>query len=158
MAVLSFRWKRWFSSTSKRTFIVFPVALFVVEYLIHEGLPNPAIWGLPFLPWGYLQYRWSGNYRTRNGGGGPGVEIPPDRIVDSGIYAWTRNPMYLGHIIFMTGLAISLRSLPGLALLIYHLFWFHSRVLHDEQRLQQLFGQPYLEYKTRVKRWIPGLF
>jgi protein-S-isoprenylcysteine O-methyltransferase Ste14 len=60
------------------------------------------------LAWGYLQYHLGGVYRTHNGGGGPGVEIPPDKIVDTGIYGLTRNPMYLGHLIFMTGLAISL--------------------------------------------------
>jgi protein-S-isoprenylcysteine O-methyltransferase Ste14 len=114
-------------------------------------------WGLPLLPWGYLQYRLGGNYRTRHGGGGPGVDIPPDRIVDTGIYAWTRNPMYLGHLIFMTGLATSLLSIPALALLIFHFYWFHQRVLEDEQRLLERFGPAYSDYMQRVKRWLPGI-
>lgn len=150
--------KRWLKSTSNRTFIVYPVVIFVLECLIQKGIPALTIWGVPLLPWGYLQFRWGGKYRTRNGGGGPGVDIPPERIVDTGIYAYTRNPMYLGHMIFMLGLIITFRSLPALALLIYHLFWFQQRVLHDEQRLQQMFGQDYVNYMGRVKRWIPGLF
>jgi protein-S-isoprenylcysteine O-methyltransferase Ste14 len=149
--------KRWLKSTSKRTFILYPVLVFALECLIHKGLPDLFYWGLPLLPWGYLQYRLGGNYRTRHGGGGPGVDIPPDRIVDTGIYAWTRNPMYLGHLIFMTGLATSLLSIPALALLIFHFYWFHQRVLEDEQRLLERFGPAYSDYMQRVKRWLPGI-
>ena len=152
-----FTLKRWLKSTSNRTFIVYPLLVFALECIIYNGMPDLFLWGLPLLPWGYLQYRLGGNYRTRHGGGGPGVDVPPDRIVDTGIYAWTRNPMYLGHLIFMAGLAISLLSIPALALLIFHFFWFQKRVLEDEQRLQQRFGQAYSGYMQKVKRWIPGL-
>ena len=65
--------------------------------------------------------------------------------------------MYLGHLIFMAGLAISLLSIPALALLIFHFFWFQQRVIEDEQRLQQRFGPAYSDYMQKVKRWIPGL-
>ena len=34
----------------------------------------------------------------------------------------------------------------------------HFRVLGDERRLIEIFGEPYLEYMRRVKRWIPGVF
>jgi protein-S-isoprenylcysteine O-methyltransferase Ste14 len=126
--------------------------------LLHGGDIEFVVWGTPLLPWGYLQYRWCGRYRTRIGGGGPGIDIPPDRIVDTGPYAWVRNPMYLGHLIFMAGLAITFQSLPALLLLIFHLYWFHKRVREDEEHLQTIFGQDYISYMRRVKRWIPGLF
>lgn len=151
-----FTLKRWLKSTSRRTFVLYPVVIFLLEFILHKGNPAFVIWGLPLLPWGYLQYRLGGEYRTRLGGGGPGVDIPPDRIVDTGIYAWVRNPMYLGHLIFMAGLAITFWSLPAMALLIFHLFWFNNRVREDEERLLQMFGQPYQDYMHKVKRW--GLF
>jgi len=150
--------KRWLKSTSNRKFIVYPIVIIILECLLNKGIPVLVFWGMPMLAWGYLQYHLGGVYRTRNGGGGPGVEIPPDKIVDTGIYGLTRNPMYLGHLIFMTGLAISFWSLPAVALLIYHFFWFQKRVLIDEQRLLQMFGQNYVNYMARVKRWIPGIF
>jgi protein-S-isoprenylcysteine O-methyltransferase Ste14 len=65
--------------------------------------------------------------------------------------------MYLGHLIFMLGLAITFASWAAAALLAFHVVWFHVRVLEDEARLQTQFGQRYLDYKTRVKRWIPGI-
>ena len=76
-------------------------------------------------------------------------------MVDQGIYAYTRNPMYLGHLIFMLGLAITFWSWATLLLLAFHLYWFQQRVLEDEARLTQIFGPPYIDYMRRVKRWIP---
>ena len=149
--------RRWLKSTSNRTFIVWPVALFALEALVQQGVPIVHWWGLPLLAWGYLQYRLIGNYRARTGGGGPGISIPPDRIVDSGPYRWVRNPMYLGHLIFFAGIAITLASWIAAGVLIVHAFWFDRRVREDEGRLEQLFGEPYRDYCRRVKRWIPGL-
>ena len=74
-------------------------------------------WFLPMLLWGFLQYRLCGLYRIKHGGGGPGLQTLPERLVSAGPYAYTRNPMYLGHLIFLTGLTSAwnlglLRSLP----------------------------------------------
>ena len=151
------RARRWLKSTSNRTFIVWPLALFAAEAALHGGVPPMEPWALPLLGWGYLQYRWVGNYRSALGGGGPGVSVPPERIVEAGPYRWVRNPMYLGHLIFLAGLALGLRSWIGLGLLVFHLFWFHGRVREDERHLEALFGEPYRAYCARVKRWIPGL-
>ena len=57
--------------------------------------------------WGYLQYRLCGKYRTTRGGGGPSPEVPAERLVSTGLYAYTRNPMYLGHLFGLSGLSFS---------------------------------------------------
>lgn len=152
-----FNIRRWLKSTSRRTFVVYPLCIIGLELLIRRGDLQFVFWGLPLLAWGYAQYRLSGQYRTAHGGGGPGIDNPPERVVDSGIYAYTRNPMYLGHLIFMTGLAITFCSVPAVLLLVFHVFWFHRRVLEDEMHLKTAFGEAYLSYLARVKRWIPGL-
>ena len=85
--------------------------------------------------WGYLQYRLCGKYRGVRGGGGPGPEVPADRLVASGIYAYTRNPMYLGHIIFLTGLTLTLRSWLAALITVTVAVWLHFRVLADERNL-----------------------
>ena len=148
---------RWLKSTSNRTFIVWPLALLAMEALLQHGWPRLNVWALPLLAWGYLQYRLVGNYRARLGGGGPGISVPPERIVSQGPYRWVRNPMYLGHLIFLAGLAIVLRSWAAAALFAFHVIWFDRRVRADERHLLALFGEPYAEYCRRVKRWIPGL-
>ncbi len=149
--------RRWLKSTSNRTFIAWPLALFAVEAMVQQGVPSLEPWALPLLAWGYFQYRWVGTYRTAIGGGGPGISVPPERIVAAGPYRWVRNPMYLGHLIFFAGLALLLRSWIGLAVFVLHAFWFQGRVREDERHLEALFGASYRDYCTRVKRWIPGV-
>ena len=151
------RARRWLKGTSNRTFIIWPAALFAVEALIQQGVPSLEPLGLPLLAWGYLQYRWVGNYRTALGGGGPGISVPPERIVEVGPYRWMRNPMYLGHLIFFAGIALVLRSWIGLGVFVFHAFWFQRRVREDERHLEALFGERYRAYCGRVKRWIPGV-
>ena len=150
--------KRWLKSTSNRTFIVWPIALFAVEALLQQDLPRIHWWATPLLAWGYLQYKWVGTFRTRLGGGGPGIAVPPDRIVEQGPYRWLRNPMYLGHLVFLAGLALTLGSWIGAVVLAFHAFWFDRRVREDEARLADRFGDSYRAYCRRVKRWIPGVY
>jgi len=149
---------RWLASTSNRTFVVWPLTLVAIEALIQQGVPRMDPYALPLLAWGYLQYRWVGIYSARLGGGGPGISIPPERLVTSGPYRIVRNPMYLGHIIFLVGLAIVLRSWIAAAVLGFHLVWFDRRAREDEGRLALLFGDAYLAYCRRARRWIPGIY
>ena len=128
------------------------------ELVLNEGRLHIQPWFLPLLAWGYLQYRLAGRYRIRRGGGGPGMDTPPERLVTSGPFAYCRNPMYLGHIIFLAGLALSLQSWLAAAIAAVTAVWFQPRVRRDERRLAERFGEPYREYCARVKRWIPGLF
>ena len=145
---------RWLASTPNRTFVLYPVCVVAVELLVYRRL-DISWWASPLLPWGYLQYRLTGRYRRATGGGGPGLEIPPERIVDTGLYHYTRNPMYLGHLVFMLGLALTFRSWLALAILVVNAIWFDQRVRSDEARLEARFGDAYRDYKARVKRWIP---
>jgi protein-S-isoprenylcysteine O-methyltransferase Ste14 len=133
--------RRLFTSTPARTFLLYPLGVIAFELVIRRGDLVFVPWGALLLAWGYLQYRLTGHYRLQHG-----------------IYAYTRNPMYLGHLIFMLGLAVTFWSWFALALLAVHLVWFHRRALGDEAGLRACFGAQYAEYQARVKRWIPGLF
>jgi len=145
------------SRTPVRTFVVYPVMTIGWEFTARGGTLVFNSWFLPLMMWGYLQYRFCGLYRIKHGGGGPGLERPPERLVATGPYAYTRNPMYLGHVIFLVGLTLTFKSwLAGLITLVVA-GWFHSRVLGDEAKLTERLGQPYIGYLASVKRWIPGL-
>jgi protein-S-isoprenylcysteine O-methyltransferase Ste14 len=145
-------------STSFRTFILYPVVVLAWELWLNDGRLQLRPWFAPLLAWGYLQYRLVGRYRLRLGGGGPGMDTPPERLVTSGPFALCRNPMYLGHLIFLAGLALSLRSWLAAALAAGTAVWFQFRVLRDERRLAGRFGDAYMQYCSRVKRWIPAIF
>ena len=148
---------RRFRSTSFRTFVLYPVVVLGWELLLNDGRLHVEPWFLPLLAWGFLQYRLVGGYRIRRGGGGPGMDKPPERLVTTGPFAFCRNPMYLGHMIFLLGLTLSLQSALSAMITAVTIAWFQFRVRHDETRLSERFGQPYLDYAARVSRWIPGL-
>jgi protein-S-isoprenylcysteine O-methyltransferase Ste14 len=150
--------RRLFERTPVRTFVIYPLCVIAFELAMRRGNLVVVPWGIPLLAWGYLQYRLTGGYRGQRGGGGPGITVPPEHLVEDGLYAYTRNPMYLGHLIFLLGLAVTFWSWLALLLLALNAIWFHRRVLDDEARLGKLFGRQYADYQARVKRWIPGVF
>jgi protein-S-isoprenylcysteine O-methyltransferase Ste14 len=95
-----------------------------------------------------------GLYRIKHGGGGPGLETPPDRLVSTGPYAYSRNPMYLGHLIYLLGLSLTLRSWLGAVITIAVALWFRRRVIVRRKKLATGLGKPYLEHMKKVPRWI----
>jgi hypothetical protein len=142
--------------TPRRTFVLYPAFILGLKLLTGGG--SQFAWRyVPMLAWGYLQYRLCRGYRGQLGGGGPGVDREPVNLVTTGPYALTRNPMYLGHIIFLVGLALFSRSGLAWVLAAGTALWFDKRVREDEERLALRFGRQYEEYRSEVARWIPGL-
>lgn len=76
-------------------------------------------------------------------------------IVSRGIYAFTRNPMYLGMALIYLGLAIAFVSLSALVLLPLLFAAIQTQVIAREERyLEAKFGDEYRAYKARVRRWL----
>jgi protein-S-isoprenylcysteine O-methyltransferase Ste14 len=79
----------------------------------------------------------------------------PPTLVLEGPYRFSRNPIYLSVIIILFGLAILVGSLTvfiiSIALFIIFRTWFIS---WEEKKLEEVFGEEYLEYKRRVRRWL----
>lgn len=88
-----------------------------------------------------------------------GTDVKPWKtttaIVREGVYARTRNPMYLGMALVYAGLALFFSSLGALVLLPALLFVIQTQVIAREERyLEGKFGKPYLDYKAKVRRWL----
>jgi len=76
-------------------------------------------------------------------------------LVESGIFAYTRNPMYLGMFISLIGVCCYFpTALSPLALIFYVVYMTRFQIIPEERALTSLFGEDYLRYKTRVARWI----
>ncbi|MEQ8524135.1 isoprenylcysteine carboxylmethyltransferase family protein [Gracilimonas sp.] len=76
-------------------------------------------------------------------------------LVKSGIYRFTRNPMYLGMVFIL--LAGVMKFGNGLTMLIPALFiWYMNifQVQPEEEMMEQKFGKEFVEYKEEVRRWI----
>ena len=76
-------------------------------------------------------------------------------LVTSGLFRFTRNPMYLGMVLFLLGLAVLLGSLSALIPVAVYA-WIIDRqfIRNEEVFLQEIFGEEYLAYMRRVRRWI----
>ena len=142
-------------STSTRTFVALPLALLAEQAVRRERLHRA---GIPLLAAGIAAYKLAGSYRIERAGGPPGMsQGMPERLVTTGVYGWTRNPMYLGHLTFMTGAALVTRSPLAIGALALTGPWFGRRVAADEARLTAAFGAEYEQYRSRVPRWLPGV-
>ena len=87
------------------------------------------------------------------------TSVRPDRpssaILSTGPYRYSRNPIYLGMFVVVAGLAVALDSLwqfAALAVLYGVLRW--GVVAREEAYLTRKFGDAYLDYARRVRRWV----
>lgn len=80
---------------------------------------------------------------------------PTTALVTTGLYRVSRNPIYTGFCLFNFGIGVSANSLWVLlsfipaAILVYYI-----AITKEETYLEQKFGQEYLHYKAKVRRWI----
>lgn len=126
----------------------FPVAMlrFAVPDLVAIALAGP---GLVLALAGVLAFR-----RAR-------TTIHPQRpeeasaLVCSGVYRFTRNPMYLGLLLVLAGWGALLGSLPALLLLAAFVAWIDRfQIVPEERALQRKFGAAFEAYRRQVRRWV----
>jgi protein-S-isoprenylcysteine O-methyltransferase Ste14 len=88
-----------------------------------------------------------------------GTNVPPTlpttALVVDGIYARTRNPLYLGSTLIYLSLAVAAGSLWAILLVVPLLWVINVGVVAREERyLERKFGDAYRTYKARVRRWL----
>jgi protein-S-isoprenylcysteine O-methyltransferase Ste14 len=97
---------------------------------------------------------WAFTTMTRAGSNVP-TDRPTTMIVDTGPYRLTRNPIYLGMMVGLIGLAIALDNLwLLLALVPFALVIRYGVVAREEAYLGRKFGDIYRGYRARVRRWL----
>jgi len=120
--------------------------------------PVRVVFGCIPVAMGGGMYVWCVWDFGRRGRGTPLPLDPPRTLRASGLYQLVRNPMYLGVLQMVLGMAILFRSLPvliytGVVFLLFHLV---TR-FYEEPTLTKKFGSSYVEYCRRTPRWIPAL-
>lgn len=84
--------------------------------------------------------------------------ISPEKasaLVTSGMYQFTRNPMYVGLLLLLIGFAILQGSLSAFLLIPLFIFVLTSQqIIPEETTLEDKFGQQYMDYKMSVRRWL----
>jgi protein-S-isoprenylcysteine O-methyltransferase Ste14 len=90
-----------------------------------------------------------------HGKGTPAPIDPPKKLVSKGVYNYTRNPMYIGYVSFLTGEFL----LFGRILLLFYaavFFVFINAyiIFYEEPKLRKRFGKSYTDYVKKVPRWL----
>jgi protein-S-isoprenylcysteine O-methyltransferase Ste14 len=99
-------------------------------------------------------FAWAIATMTRAGSNVP-TNLPATTIVDTGPYRFTRNPIYLGMVLGLIGLAIAFNNLWLLmALVPFALVVRYGVIAREEVYLERKFGDVYRRYCARVRRWL----
>ncbi len=117
-----------------------------------RGLSRALGW--PILGGGALLLWWFGS-TLRRAGTTVRIDRPVSRLVTGGPFRHSRNPGYLSFALIYAGVATLGRSLWALLFLPAALATVERRVIEKEERyLERRFGEEYLRYKARVRRWL----
>jgi protein-S-isoprenylcysteine O-methyltransferase Ste14 len=144
-----------------------PVAL----VLLIAGLMVLSAWGLPklTLPFPGRAYISGGlavagvlvsllgvvSFRRAKTTVNPMTPESATTLVIVGVYRWTRNPMYLGFLLLLCGLAFFVSNVLAAALLPgFVLYMTRFQIRPEERALETRFGSDFVAYKGRVRRWI----
>ncbi len=104
---------------------------------------------------GFLALDTTAMLRFRSAGTSPIPFKPSTALVTTGPYRVTRNPMYVGMGFLYAAFALAFSLLWALAFLPLVLIAVDRFVIaREEPYLEARFGQPYRDYKSRVRRWL----
>lgn len=155
-----------FGQTHKSDFLIPPFALFYFYLVFAAAFNLPTVskqqffhsetiaWvgvllglaGLSFFLWSLISFGQS--FRV-------GIDTEhPDKLITSGVFAFSRNPIYTAFAFILFGQFL---IFPNWILLVYlaaGAWLFHRQVLREEDYLKQHYGKEYLEYCKRVGRYL----
>jgi protein-S-isoprenylcysteine O-methyltransferase Ste14 len=79
----------------------------------------------------------------------------PSMLVTHGFFRLSRNPLYTGLLLSIVGAVIMLGSAtPALAIPLFIVLMHTRFIAHEERVLERRFGEPYRNYRQRVRRWL----
>ncbi len=140
------------------TYFLVSIVLMVLLHFfcpIRQLVPSPYNYaGIPLILVGVLVNIWASHLFNR-----ANTTVKPfqqsTRLVTEGPYRFSRHPMYAGMAGVLVGLACLLASVVPM-LVVPAFIWLMEKgfIGIEERALQETFGQAYLEYKKRVRRWV----
>ena len=110
--------------------------------------------GLPILSFGvYVSLKAKKQFRKSKTPISPNAL--PTQLHQNGLYRFTRNPMYLGIVIGLIGIALLTTSVINLVFpIIYFFIMDRLFIIKEEANLEKEFGKKILDYKRKTRRWI----
>ncbi|SNY90463.1 Protein-S-isoprenylcysteine O-methyltransferase Ste14 [Cohaesibacter sp. ES.047] len=103
--------------------------------------------GTAIMAWGFFGFKLSGT--------SPNPAKPASHLVDTGAFAISRNPMYVGLVAILLGFGVFIDSLPMLlAGLVMFVYLDRYVIRREEAYLITAFGESYRYYCHQVRRWL----
>jgi protein-S-isoprenylcysteine O-methyltransferase Ste14 len=154
-----------FGNIDKKDFLILPFALFYFYHALAPAFSWPTVspqeffhseiiaWvgvlvclmGLSLFLWSLISFKQS--FRV-------GVDTDhPDRLVTDGVFAFSRNPIYVAFAIILIGEFFITSNWLNLIYIGAGTWLFHRQVLREEEHLNDHYGQAYAEYCNRVRRY-----
>lgn len=157
-----------FGATDKSDLLLLPLVVCLVYIILSGALPLPMPEALKSRFWQMDVLRWAGlalclmslvwfaltlisfgsSFRV-------GIDRQaPDKLVTGGMFALSRNPIYVGFLSFLAGMFF---VYPTAAVLMAALLFFaaiHRQVLREEKFLKEHYGEAYRAYCQKVRRYI----
>jgi protein-S-isoprenylcysteine O-methyltransferase Ste14 len=154
-----------FGNIDKKDFLIPPFALFYFYTVFAAAFKFPAVsvreffhsdvisWiGVVFCLAGLLFFLWSlvsfgRSFRV-------GIDInQPDKLITTGIFAFSRNPIYVAFAFILIGQFLIFSNWMLLVYIGAAIWLFHRQILREEEYLKKHYGQEYSEYCNKVRRY-----
>jgi protein-S-isoprenylcysteine O-methyltransferase Ste14 len=179
--LLLFPYYRKMSSKPKKAYFAFvlafaiemhgiPFSMLVISWLFNKSLPLGFLWGHTLFPyighWGMyinialaliailvISNGWKNIYKhywSKPAGQG--------ELVTSGIYRYIRHPQYTGLFLFSLGMLIEWVTIPLLLMFPIIVVMYTRLADREENDMVKEFGDEYIQYRKRTKRFIPFLW
>lgn len=155
-----------FGKLDKTDFLIPPFALFYFYLVLAHAFHWPSVSTQEFFPseiisWiavffclaGLLLLFWSlisfgQSFRV-------GIDTEhPDKLITSGVFAFTRNPIYVAFAFILLGQFLIFSNWILLIYMVAGTWLFHRQVLREEEYLKKHYGEEYAEYSDRVRRYL----
>lgn len=155
-----------FGKLDKTDFLIPPFAFFYFYLIVANAFNFPSVskqvffhselisWiGVFFCSFGLLSLLWSlisfgQSFRV-------GIDTEhPDKLITSGVFAFSRNPIYVAFAFILLGQFLIFPNWIPLTYLAAGTWLFHRQVLREEEYLKQHYGEEYLEYSNQVRRYL----
>jgi protein-S-isoprenylcysteine O-methyltransferase Ste14 len=140
-------------------FLLLPgmVAFLIPWLLLEVGQPRQFVDALGLIPFllGIVLLLWCVRAFYTAGKGTLAPWTPPRHLVVTGLYRFSRNPMYLAVLLVLWGWALGFRSRAIALYALAVMAVFHLRVvLGEEPWLARTHGEAWARYKAQVPRWL----
>lgn len=155
-----------FGKIDKTDFFIPPFALFYFYMVLAAAFGLPTVsrqefftseavaWvgvfscvvGLSFLVWSLISF--GRNFRL-------GIDTDhPDKLVTTGIFAFSRNPIYVAFALILLGQFLIFSNWILLIYLVAAVWLFHRQVLREEEFLKKHYGEEFMSYCRHVRRYL----